>query len=75
MLRGFVCLVLAAILMMSARGPDETLPQLRIEIMSIGADANPKCAASLECVQEHRRIASNGFESGWRSALPRHSLC
>jgi hypothetical protein len=58
MLKGFVCLLLAALLMMGAPGPDETLPELRIEIMSIGAGANPKYSASLERIQDHGRVGS-----------------
>jgi tetratricopeptide (TPR) repeat protein len=44
--------------MMGAPSPDETLPELRIEIMSIGAGARPKYSASLERLQDHRRVGS-----------------
>src|SRR5215831_17102103 len=54
--RGFVCLLLAALLMKVAPAPDETVPELRIEIASVGAGVSPKYSASLERVQDHRRI-------------------
>jgi len=58
MLRGLVCLLWVPLFMMGAPGPDETLPELRIEIMSISAGASPKYSASLECLQDHRRVGS-----------------
>jgi tetratricopeptide (TPR) repeat protein len=56
MLRGFVCLLLVALLMMGAPVSDETLPELRIEIMAIGAGVSPKYSASLERIYDHRRV-------------------
>jgi tetratricopeptide (TPR) repeat protein len=58
MLRGIVCLLLTPVFMMSAPAPDEALPELRIDIMSIGAGANPKYSASLERIQDHRRVGA-----------------
>jgi TPR repeat len=58
MLRGIVCLLLAPVFMMSAPVPDDALPELRIDIMSIGAGANPKYSASLERIQDHRRVGA-----------------
>jgi tetratricopeptide (TPR) repeat protein len=58
MLKGFVCLFLVAVFMMNASSPDETLPELRIDIMSIGGSVSPKYSASLERIQDHRKIGS-----------------
>jgi tetratricopeptide (TPR) repeat protein len=58
MLKGFVCLLLAALFMLGAPGPDETVPELRIEIMSIGAGVSPKYWASLERIQDRCRIGT-----------------
>jgi tetratricopeptide (TPR) repeat protein len=41
-----------------AQAPDETLPELRIEIMSIGAGMSLKYSATLERIQDRRRIGS-----------------
>ena len=66
MLKRFVCLLFAALFMMSAQAPDETLPELRIEIMSIRAGMSVKYSATLERIQDRRGIGSadlapNGF--------------
>jgi hypothetical protein len=58
MRRGFECLLLSALVMMGTPGPDETVPELRIEITSIGGGVSPKYWASLERMQDHRRIGS-----------------
>jgi len=51
MLRGLVSLLLAPLFLIGGPSPDETLPELRIEILSIGAGASPKYSASLERLQ------------------------
>src|SRR5690348_2478199 len=58
MLRGFVCLLWAPLFLMGAPGPDATLPELRIEIMSIGAGARPNYSASLERLPGHGSVDS-----------------
>jgi hypothetical protein len=58
MLKRFVCLLFAALFVRGAQAPDGTLPELRIEILSIGAGMSLKCSATLERVQDRRRIGS-----------------
>ena len=58
MLRGFVCLLVAPLLLIGAPGPDDSLPELRIEIMAIGAGVTPKYSVTLERTRDRRRIES-----------------
>jgi tetratricopeptide (TPR) repeat protein len=59
MLIGLGCLFFAAtILLRSAPLPDEQLPELRIEISSIGDAVSPKYLASLERIQDRQKIGS-----------------
>jgi hypothetical protein len=57
MQKGFVCLLFGARLMLGVPGPDEIVPELRIEIISFSAGVSPKYSASLERVQDRRRTA------------------
>src|SRR5436189_205160 len=58
MVKGFLCLLVAAMFMIYAAPPHEQLPELRIAIMSIGNEVSPKYSASLERIQDRRRIGS-----------------
>ena len=48
---------LGVLFLIGAPSP-ETLPELRIEIMPIGAGVSPQSSAWLERMEDHRRIAS-----------------
>lgn len=57
MLKGFLCLPCVAVLMTGAVGSDETLPELRIQILA-GGGTTQEYSASIEPIRDHLPIRS-----------------